>query len=275
MTIGVGVPGRTSVASIDYPAEIERIKADLYPSFEVPLRAVRPWVRGDDAAAKAAIEVLRHLRGRYPFAIQVGDELVLGLLQVGDVEAARAELRLLEHEFKGQFDEETLCRFGRLHRDFGDTFLSPPPGDYRRARAAYDAAWDWYYRAYGIRRGHYPGINVAALYLLRAWVGDPAQRAALVASAVQTAKDLLADRKNWPADLPDDAVWHTATEGDAALLLGDLDATCRRYREALALADQPFYKRSIGKQVHRLRTALAECLDLPADGLDAVEEVFR
>lgn len=263
------------MASIDYPAEIERIATGLYPSYDVPLKLVRRWVRGDEAAARAGVEALRLLRLRYPCAIKVGDELVLALLQVGDVEAARTELATLEHEFKGQLNEETLCRFGRIHRDIADTALDPPPADYRRARAGYDAAWEYYHRAYGIRRGHYPGINVAALYLLRGWVSDPARREALVRSAVETATDLLAHRKGWPADLPDDDLWHAATEGDAALLLGDLDAASRRYREVLARADQDFYKASIGRQVRRLRPALQECLNLPPDGLDAVEALFR
>src|ERR1700736_2655182 len=133
-------------------------------------------------------------------------------------ERAEAILARLENQFMN-LDEETLCRWGRLFKDRGDEFmrlpwsnpdgLSPEPDladqFYRRSLEKYD-------QAYGVRGGHYPGINKATLLLILGSLKPGAALRGELASSHDLAGKLLVDRPDWPSEQPDDrTVWHPAT----------------------------------------------------------------
>ena len=155
-----------------------------------------PWI-------PAAIRVLEQLRADYPHALKVRAELVLAYLEVGDRDRADKELASLEKTFPVEQDEETLCRFGRLHREVGDDWANATPSTdehFRMAARAYERAWTHYDRAFNRRFGHYPGINRASLFFLRGWATRaPDLRHTLLAQAREAARELLNRREEMAA----------------------------------------------------------------------------
>lgn len=250
-----------------------------YPGYPEPLKVVKDWIRRGGTALPAAIRVLEHLRQSYPHAIKVAQELVLAYLQHKDRDRAEQLLAELEREFP-HLDEETLCRFGRLHRDVGDAYLPEEPlADTDRLFAArkYEKAWEHYDRAFAIRAGHYPGINRAALFFLRAWSAvEEADRRSFIEQAQQAVKELLSRHSAWPMDFTDDNIWHLAAEAEARLLLGHWDDAVKLYRRAL---EQPnctaFYRESMGSEVGRLLRALRELLALPDEKAEELQNFFQ
>src|SRR5262249_3228041 len=129
-----------------------------------PLEAARGWLR--DGLRKAdALELLEALWRTYRHALAVGNELVLALLENGRQAEALAELKRLKEQFR-EVDWETHCRRGRLYKQQGD--LASKAGDLVTAEARYREALEQYELGYGLREGHYPGINRATLLLLLA-----------------------------------------------------------------------------------------------------------
>jgi tetratricopeptide (TPR) repeat protein len=226
----------------------------------------------------AAIRVLEHLHRSHPHAIKVAQELVLAYLQHRDRDRAQQLLAELEREFP-HLDEETLCRFGRLYRDVGDAYLLDEllaDTDRRFAARQYDKSWEHYDRAFAIRAGHYPGINRAALFFLRAWsAAAEADRQSFLRRAQQAAEELLSRHSAWPMDLADDNIWHLAAEAEASLLLAHWDHAIKLYRRALEQHNcTAFYRESMGNEVGRLLRALRELLGLPGDKARELQNLF-
>lgn len=268
----------------NYDDEAEKLIQTPYPGYQEPLALVRGWVRQGGAALRAALRVLEHLRRRHPHALKVAQELVLAYLQNGDRGKAEALVDRLRGDFDDK-DEETLCRFGRLQRDLGDARLrggAITDADRHLAEEEYEKAWQEYNRAFEIDQGqypmvrHYPGINRAALFLLRAWTAvDRDRRQSLLEQAREAAANLLARQGQWQRTLRDDVVWFPATEAEALLLLGRWDEAIRAYRRALEVAGAvDFYRESVGGEVARLLSPLRELLRLPEDKAQELQNLF-
>jgi hypothetical protein len=159
---------------------------------------------------------------------------------------------------------------GREPRSSRDDFVkgdTPKDEEFHLAAREYEAAWRYYDRAFNIpgRNGHYPGINRASLYLLRAWAArSPEVRATLLEQAREAARDLLALRDKWPHENPEDDIWHPASAAEARLLLGEWAESVEAFRLAVShkLAGD-FHRESIGKEVRRLQRPLREIGNLP------------
>ncbi len=262
------------MSTIDYDAEADRIIDTPYPSIDRPIQEVHPWIMtGNEQARRAALKVLRHLRSEHSHSIRVCQELVLAILEVEGVPEARDELTRMEKEFP-EADEETLCRFGRVHRILGER--AGGNGDLPTARRYFETAWTYYDRAFALRAGHYPGINRASLYLLRAGVcPDASPRQVLLAQARTAARELLALRDSWPADFADDTIWHTGTAAEANLLLGEYETACKLYRQALDLAgDRTFYRGAMRDQYRRLRPLLVAHCEATTVHLEPIDQLF-
>lgn len=252
--------------------EAQKVIDAVYPGFQEPLRIAHSWVIKGQEWVMAAIQVLKHLQTEYPHALKVRAELVLAYLEAEDRNEAELELASLEREFPVDQEEETLCRFGRLRREIGDDWVKGATltdEQFRMAAREYELAWHYYDRAFIIRdrKGHYPGINRAALYLLRAWAArSPEVRAVLVTQAREAAGELLARSDKWPHDNPEDDVWHLASAAEAQLLLGEWFQSTENYRLAKShKLSGDFHRESIGKGVRRLLRPLREVGNLPEE----------
>jgi tetratricopeptide (TPR) repeat protein len=263
----------------DAEGEASDVIDAVYPGFQEPLRIAHNWVTRSREWVPAAIRVLEHLRVEYPHALQVRAELVLAYLEVGARHKAEAELELLERTFPFDQDEEALCRFGRLHRELGDDWVkgaTPTDEQFRMAAREYETAWNYYDRAFKIRRGHYPGINRASLYFLRGWAARTTDvRDTFVVQSGEAARDLLERRDHWPRDNPEDDIWHLASAAEARLLLGGWAQSIEDYRLAGShkLAGE-FHRECLGKEVRRLLRPLSEGGKMPENVVIALVSLF-
>ncbi len=258
--------------------------------YDTLLERARRWRIGDDnGLKKEAIELLQGLRQRFPLSLEIGQELVLALLDAGLRDQAERQLGELRSLVRNP-NEELLSRLGRLFKDDGD-WLNPylpaelkrrSEGEGRQANAeqadrSYLLSQNYYDQAYQVRRGHYPGINKATLLLLRAslaWALGERQRAGdLRESAAQLARELLDQRRHWTSDQPDDpTVWHPATAAEAYLLLGEWHHAGELYR---AIPRSAGHRGTIGKQILRILASL-DVLGVKDRGeCQSVETIFE
>ena len=113
---------------------VEQILETPFPSYHPPLELARALNRsGDRAKRTKALTLLEGLSLRYPHALAVGQELVLALIESGEHDRSEVTLRALEITF-ANLDEEILCRWGRLFKDWGDDYLELPGADSDQVR---------------------------------------------------------------------------------------------------------------------------------------------
>jgi hypothetical protein len=166
-----------------------------------------------------------------------------------------------------------LSRCGRVYRDQGDRYVSYPevPGapEVRiggaaeipaEARRYYLLALREYAKAYQIRFGHYPGVNVATLHLLVAALDfSGAERDAHLKDCRATAQKLLDHKADWPREHDDDPIWHAASAGELHLLLQNWQTAYECYRAAQQHERfQAFHRTTMLKQVVRIIYGLAQ-----------------
>ncbi len=173
------------------PATAGEVLEHLYPGFQWPLEIAIGWLRdGDPQKLKEAIALLRGLRKNYPDAPQVGQWLVLALIENRQPKEAETVLDETERLFRYR-DEELLCRWGRLFREQGDQNLADVAEDETNRETAillYRKARDKYEEAATVRKGHYPLINVAELSLTLAGLVDASHREEELARAETVAR---------------------------------------------------------------------------------------
>jgi hypothetical protein len=232
-------------------------------------RARRWRLSGQPIEQEHAEKLLTGLRAKYPLALEIGQELVLALADRGKWGEAQDVLNQLDQQLRNP-NEELLCRWGRIFKEEGDVFNSHLPKVFRQSRpedaraandqqadACYGQALTQYDLAYRIRFGHYPGVNKAALLLVRAALAavmqDEARSEASRAAAEEMARDLLKRRASWPDDQPDDrTVWHPATEAEARLLVREWETAAELYRSIQAAPKQ---RDTMRQQVRRILAA--------------------
>jgi tetratricopeptide (TPR) repeat protein len=240
-----------------------------HPSYREPLAEARVLSRrageGDLARAEGLLD---DLAKRHPTALHVWFERAFNLVQQGRRGPALDLLADADARFGGHLDEDTLCLWGRCHKDPGDAHLArglaePVPADRRvaleEADGEYATAADKYRRAFELAGDPFPGTNLATLAFVRAalahQLGRGAEAARLRAEADRQAADLLAGADRWRRRQPDDEVWHRAARGEASALRGLWDDAVAEYRAALKLAAgdrAAFYAESMGRQLARV-----------------------
>lgn len=217
------------------------------------------WKQG---RAEESIEVLRSGLKKFPYAIGLRQQLALCLASSGDkahqIEAERevsavAKLAVVFRDF------ETLCRLGRVYKDRGDAEYSAPGNGqftYQQMRDKrlpafqhYQASFKFYLTAYEVSGNYYPAINAATLALL---IGETDQQRSLAQAVLQTCSQMSLESP--------DAIWVLASEGEAALLLGDVDSAKQFYRSALqkTLPTETGIIQSMYHQLCRLQWALGK-----------------
>jgi hypothetical protein len=240
-----------------------------FPSYHKPLELARNLNRsGEDSQRITALRLLDGLRKRYSHVLAVGQEFVLALIESAEHDRAELALKSLEHTF-ANLDEETLCRWGRLFKDRGDDYLELPGAVSNQYAPNQDIALEFYRksleqydRAYQIRFGYYPGINKATLLLMLGSLkarqtGQAPGSIKELFESEELARELLTTRTSWKADHPDDGtIWHSATAGEAQLLLQEWTQSTALYREALSAKTLNHHAReTMLRQVERVLAA--------------------
>jgi hypothetical protein len=227
-----------------------------YPSYRVPLvHAHRLWQLGrSQTQITQALRFLRHAVPSFGHAVPLLQEYALVLTEAGHLAQARDVLES-SRQLCGVFrDYETLARLGRTWKDAGDLAWAQDPVPMAQLRGR--PAWQWYRTAYTLYKEafelsthYYPGVNAATLALL---IG-------LKEQAHTLAEAVLAICEAHGAELPaEEQFWVLASEGEAALVLGDTDRAITFYRAALRVLhlDQAGMAQSAYNQVCRLWWAL-------------------
>jgi hypothetical protein len=270
--------------------DVDRLLKWQTAGYDAPLERARLWrLSGRRPEQEQAEKLLAGLAKQYPLALEIGQERVLALADLGKGPEAQQALDDLERQLRNP-NEELLCRWGRLFKDEGDRLnghlpreVQPPRAEEgratndQRADECYERALHKYDKAYAIRAGHYPGINTATLLLVRAALaramGETTRADAGQKSAADLAGELLSNREDWPGDQPDDpAVWHPATEAEARLLRQEWEKADQLYR-SLATRAAPQQRDAMRKQVRRILAAwdLLEVKDRgPCDRAEAL-----
>jgi adenylate cyclase len=182
--------------------------------------------------------------------------LALALARSGAVEAAKRETAELQERVKAstsasaRLREDADALVARLAKD--DALAAHGEERRTRARAAaelYEAVADRYQR-------HYSCVNAASLWL----IGGDEQRARALATRarVLAAEQLLHDEE-------DDTYWRLATDAEAALVLGDLDAARASLARAAEVAPDDHGARATTR---RQLLIVGELVGAPADLAD-------
>ncbi len=224
----------------------------------------RCWKQG---RSQESIELLRQGIARFPHAIGLNQQLALCLAASGNeayqIEAERevASIAKLAAVFR---DFETLCRLGRVYKDRGDAEYNAYPNrrftyqqmldEHLPTYQHYQASFKFYNMAYEVSQNYYPAINAATLALL---IGLTDQQHKLAQAVLHACAHISLDGP--------DAVWVLASEGEAALLLGDDKLAIRFYRSALRQVprQETAVIQSMYHQLCRLRWALGDELVQP------------
>lgn len=216
-------------------------------SFHVPFAFAKEYSRSRQPKfVTAATEILTALRDKFPYVLEIWQELALAHLELLDLtrdrqhlHAAKRVLSELDTRYPYRRHYETLCRHGRLWKDCGD--FSFDEGDTQTALNDYQESLEAYLAAY--ETGHYyPGINASTIYLL---AGQGVLSAKL-------AEQILSDfglRK----PVADELTWVLASKAEANLLLGNCDDAALFYEQAVERPDcKPHHRSAMLKQVKRI-----------------------
>jgi len=198
----------------------------------------------------AGIELLTALRGRFPYVLEIWQELALTHLELLDLTrdrqhllAAKRVLLELDTRYPRRRHFETLCRHGRLWKDCGD--YSFDQGDAKAAVDDYQRSIDAYQRAYEQHtdQDYYPGINLATVRLL----------AGQATMSADLAQEILAKLDQCESVPDNELTWVLATKAEAHLLLGHCDEATLFYEQAVSRPDcQPHHRSTMLKQVKRI-----------------------
>jgi len=244
----------------------EDLKAHRFISYEAPLEIAKRWRKSKDPGkTEEAEKLLIWLRDRFPHVMRIDEELVVVLLELQKVSQAVAVLKQLSAHLV-EPSEEIISRWGRVFRGAGDAQIklpdlaksnaapqkTPTEGEASLARSQYEKALEKYQEAYAIRKGHYPGVNVASLHLVLASLSDGAERESHLRASRKVARDLLRTLGSWPSEQEDDNVWHLLTAAECHFLLGEFEKAKQAYRDARAqLNYKKFHGESARKALER------------------------
>lgn len=249
------------------------IPVERDPDGSMSLAIARDWIYSDKSDLQSeAVKLLERLRKEFPQEPAMLPLLILALMETKRLDEADMLLlagsRKIGAESRVGAEEETLCRAGRMFRERAEAAIQRSANDSsttQQALGLFRAACRYYERAYRVRDGHYPLINLAELYLIKASYELAAQRDGYLRTSRELAMSLLNSRSTWPIDFDDDDVWHAATEAHAYILIGRWDNAVVQLHLAKSSPNwKPFHASSISKGLRRTINAL-ERLKIPVD----------
>jgi hypothetical protein len=187
-------------------------------SYHERLAFATTWARsGRRPFQQVAADLLQALRGDFPHALEIDEELAFVLMELEKDSAAEEVLEQVQRRYRF-LHYESWCRLGRLWKGRAAGRLRQGDAADPRVKRDLGRARDYYRRGHAIDGHYYPGINVATLtYIL----GERPEAQSLAETILN----------NLPADEPHaDALWVRATEAEARLLLDDHGAAETSYR---------------------------------------------
>jgi len=211
----------------------------LFPNYAVVLAdpKKRAQARVEDTVQEAVTD-LEDLHEMYPHVVAVEQEWALAKVELSTLvadEKPRAKLRKeadeillpLLSEFQS-VDEETLGKLGRRHKECAWAINKYGPCESGADRIHYERALQYYQRAYELRKGYYPGINVATLQFLLCNKTEADRVAGEVLGTCSSIK---------PEELQevDERIWVEATRAEAHLLLEQYESALECYSAAMSL----------------------------------------
>lgn len=223
-------------------------RESLFPNYAVVLADPRKRAQtGEESLVEDAVNDLGALCEMYPHVVAVEQEWALAKVELSTLvadgrrsaklrkEADKILLPLLS-EFQS-VDEETLGKLGRRHKECAWAINDYGQRESGADRIHYERALQYYERAYALRGGYYPGINVATLLFLL----DNKSEAARVAQEVL---DTCSAIKPEDVEDVDERIWVEGTLAEAHLLLDQYEAALERYRAAMSLDPTEAYAES-------------------------------
>ncbi len=200
--------------------------------------------------------VLKRALEEFPNAVSLRTELALALAnsnQPSEALAVVQDMRSLCSQFR---DHELLCRVGRAYKEMGDALWAADNPrlsltEFVKSKHSgcqrYGHALACYREAFEFSGHYYPAINAATMALLH---GEPE----LAAQYARITREICGPLR------PDEneQIWVFATEGEACLILGELDEAKSFYQSAFKLPQcrVPKTINSIFSQLARLHWAL-------------------
>ncbi|TWT63738.1 tetratricopeptide repeat-containing protein [Rubinisphaera italica] len=194
------------------------------------------WKSKSTQVLEHSESVLKKGLEEHPYAIPLIDELALVLEKQGKDQEAHELLLMAKSNFEAA-SEETLCRFGKLHKNRAVKLIGTKPST--AAIPELEKAENYYRMAYEKSHGHYPRINQLAMKFLRAAClkqpGKDSESANLLKQVQQDAEHMMKTVEMWQYNHENDLLWITATHGEAYLLQQQWEASGAAYQKAVEL----------------------------------------
>lgn len=162
----------------------------------------------------------------------------LALARSGAVEVANAEFKRLYDE--GFHDEESVAMLASTHKNIALASAEP---EVERLHLAH--AYAYYNEAYKLTGKYYSGINAATMAAL---LGERSRAEALARDVQKICQQEMEDSKLNSSDL----YWLAATQGEAALILGNWDLAQKCYEQAMQIAGRNWGDRQASLRQARL-----------------------
>jgi hypothetical protein len=227
-----------------------------------------------DALHKAD-EILRKAMEEFDDALPLGDERVLVLKGLGELDKATQLLRELESRFK-QIGEETLCRWGSILKLRANLALKE--GGLGAAEYYFSESERYYARAYEEHHTFFPRINQLTVRFVRAGLAKElgnSDATKLLQFTETDARNMLSDPTIWKPRKADDNVWSPASRGEACVLLRRWAEAEAAYSEAMHAAGvRQFYFDCMGSQIRDVLIPAFARLQLSFEGKLAQPDLF-
>ena len=207
--------------------------------------------------------VLKRALEEFPNAVSLRTELALALANSNQPQEALSvvqDMRSLCSQFR---DHELLCRVGRAYKEMGDALwaadnprlsLTDVVKSKHSGCQRYGQALACYREAFEFSGHYYPAINAATMALLHG-------ESKLAEYYAHITREICGPLR--PDE--DEQLWVFATEGEACLILGELDEAKSFYQSAFKLPQcrVPKTIKSIFSQLARLHWALGAVIIEP------------
>jgi hypothetical protein len=242
------------------------------------LNEARTWrATNTPEALRNADEILRNGMEEFDDALPLGDERVLVLKNLGELDQATQLLRELQGRFK-QIGEETLSRWGSILKLRATLALKE--GGLGAAESYFRESEDYYGRAYEEHRTFFPRINQLTVRFVRASIAKLlGQRdwTRLLASTEADALVMLSESRVWKHHKGDDNVWSPASRGEACMLLRKWPEAETAYAEAMqAAGGKQWYFDCMANQIRDILIPAFDRLQIPFEGrLAQPDQFFR
>ncbi|WP_339743734.1 tetratricopeptide repeat-containing protein [uncultured Rubinisphaera sp.] len=235
------------------------------------------WKTKSPEDLQSSERILKEGLDEHPYAIPLIDELALVLEKQGKEKQAHELLLNAKSQFQAA-SEETLCRFGKLHKNRAIELIGTNSSP--AAIPELEKAELYYGLAYKKSHGHYPRINELAMKFLRAaslkQLDNESESATLLKQVQHDSEHMMKSAEMWQNNHEDDHLWITATHGEAYLLQQQWDASGTAYQKAVELTGGHIrYIEVIYDQVKVLLKACAQMEITPSGLLAQPEQLFN